>query len=235
MQHNNQNNYDDNVVRFKKPESPKRVAPPPMINLPFATKTLIFIMFVLHLIVWYAPSMLAVLPDNIWWLYNFGFVPLKMSDTSLFNPLVTLTPITYAFLHAGWLHILSNILMLAAFGAGLEKNYSARLMLFIFFGSSVFAALLHFIFDMNGTNPVIGASGGISGLFGAVLLMLKAQGGLNRTNSLMPIIAVWLGVTILFGFMGAPDGSMVAWIAHIGGFLGGLGLMALVIKMKWAR
>ena len=229
-----QNSNDDNVVKFQKPEGVPRVKPPPMINLPAATKYLMGIMFVMHLIIWYAPMALSFLPDHMWWVYNFGFVPLKMSDATLFSPMAMLSPFTYAFIHASWLHILSNLLMLAAFGAGLEKNYSARLMLFIFFGSSIFAALLHFIFDMSGDNPVIGASGGISGLFGAILIMLKSQGGLNQNNKLMPIILVWLAVTILFGLMGGPDGSMIAWIAHIGGFISGLGLMALIIKMKWA-
>lgn len=213
---------NDNVIQLKPRKGPDV---PPMINLPTATKYLIGAMLLIHIIVEYGHSILPFLPDSMWWVYSFGFVPFRITDFSVIDVFVPLTPVTYAFLHNGWLHLGVNMLMLAAFGAGLEKNRSAKIMLLIFFGSSVLAAFLHFLFDMDGTNPVIGASGGISGLFGAVLIMLQQSGQLNNQNRLLPIIGVWIGITILFGLMGGPDGSMIAWVAHIGGFLSGLVLM----------
>jgi membrane associated rhomboid family serine protease len=219
---------NDNIIHLKR----KKNNVPPMINLPPATKYLMGVMIIVHVIASYSHFILPILPDNMWWIYNLGFVPFRMTDMVSITPFVPLTPITYAFLHAGWLHLGVNILMLAAFGAGLEKNHSAKIMLLIFFGCSVFAAALHFAFDMQGTNPVIGASGGISGLFGAVLIMLQRSGQLNNQNRLLPIVAVWIGITVLFGFMGGPDGSMIAWIAHIGGFLSGLAFMKFLIQQR---
>ncbi len=219
---------NDNVIHLAR----KKPNVPPMINLPAATKYLIGAMIGVHIIAWYSHNIISFLPDSMWWVYSFGFVPFRMTDMASLTPFVPLTPITYAFLHAGWLHLGVNVLMLAAFGAGLEKNYSSKIMLLVFFGCSVFAAALHFIFDMDGTNPVIGASGGISGLFGAVLIMLQRAGQLNNQNRLLPIVAVWIGITVLFGFMGGPDGSMVAWVAHIGGFVSGLGLMKYLIQQR---
>jgi membrane associated rhomboid family serine protease len=226
--------HSDNIIQLSKKREEYKPIPSkvPMFNVPFATKYLMATLVFIHLIVSYGHALLSVLPDQIWWVYNFGFLPNAMMNSEYATILTPLTPITYALLHGSWLHLGSNILMLAAFGAALEKNYSSKMMMLIFWGSSIFAALLHFLFDMHGINPVIGASGGISGLFGAALIMLKSQQRLNQNNSLMPIIAVWIGITILFGFIGAPDGSIVAWVAHIGGFLGGLGLMWFITRPK---
>lgn len=252
---NNPNNPDDrsypnpwaqsdNVIDLKHAQNqrsnghnaPRRLSAPPMINLPPATKYLMGVMIFIHVLVWVLPRFLSFLPDEMWWVYSFGFIPARFTDSSIFNFIAPLTPITFSFLHAGWLHIAMNMLMLAAFAAGIERNYSGKTMLFIFIGSGIVAAFAHFLFDMHGTNPVIGASGGISGLFGATLIMLKAQQRLNtQNNSLMPIIGIWVVITILFGLMGGPNGSVIAWVAHIGGFLGGLGLMKILIQKSGNR
>ena len=53
--------------------------------------------------------------------------------------------------------------------------------------------------------------------------MMQQQRALGNTrNSIMPFVIAWVAVSILFGYMGAPDGSPIAWLAHIGGFVGGL-------------
>ncbi len=194
----------------------------PMFNIPEGTKYLLFSLIGIHLIVFY------LLNEDIqnWIFYHLGFVPLRFTDGSMFEPLQILTPITHMFLHGSWLHLGMNGVMLLAFGSGLEKWVGAKKMFQIFFICGLFGVAAHFIFNLNSLDPVIGASGGLSGMFAAALVMLHrqndAQGGMmGGRYGMMPIIALWIGISILFGIMGSPDGSSIAWIAHIGGFLGG--------------
>jgi len=128
-----------------------------------------------------------------------------------------------------WLHIAMNGVMLLAFGSGLEKWIGTKKMIQIFFICGIFGVVAHFIFNLNSLDPVIGASGGLSGMFAAALIMLHRQNqGLGGKYGMMPIIVLWLGISILFGIMGSPDGNSIAWIAHIGGFLGGFAAVKIL-------
>ncbi len=85
--------------------------------------------------------------------------------------------------------------------------------------------------------PIIGASGGVSGIFGAMIYMMNANHSFSDIKSnhrLIKIVAVYIGITILAGLLGGPDGSSVAWVAHIGGFLAGIGIMMFLLKRQKA-
>jgi membrane associated rhomboid family serine protease len=69
---------------------------------------------------------------------------------------------------------------------------------------------------------VIGASGAISGVFGAVLMLMRYTGNLP---SLYPIAGIWIAINVFFGLFGGMPGAggeQIAWAAHVGGFLYGL-------------
>ncbi|PZP56554.1 MAG: hypothetical protein DI586_03385 [Micavibrio aeruginosavorus] len=231
-----QNNIpqNDNVIRFKKKKDPQKPSPqhPPLISLPPATKYLAGAIIACHLILWLASKYIPQL--NIDMIYNdFGFVSARWTGDEILPARSLLSLITVNFLHGGWFHLIINTVTLIAFGAGIEKLLGAKDMLVIFFCSSALALLTHLAVSPSSIEPVIGASGGISGLFGAILIVLKHVGRLNGSNqNLLPMIALWIALTIGFGMMGAPDGSSIAWVAHIGGFLGGLGIAALMLKQK---
>jgi membrane associated rhomboid family serine protease len=96
-------------------------------------------------------------------------------------------------------------------------------MMLFFLITSLCAAAFHFVLAPTSPDTVIGASGGISGLFDAVLVMLHAQGMLPAGRfGIWPFAALWIGLSFIFGIMGGPDGSTIAWAAHIGGFCAGL-------------
>lgn len=210
---------DDNVLSFshkRNGHNPRKIKPPPALNIPPVTMGFAVLLLGIHVVVSLTGYMNPVLESMI---FSFlGFTPNALVTLEAFSPI---TLITYALFHASWLHVGMNILMLAAFGAGVEKGFGKKSYLLIFWGSCVIAALVHFAIDPHSTIPIVGASGGISGLFGAALLLLREQG---TPMKLMPLILVWVGISALFGFMGAPDGSSIAWVAHIGGFLGGLAI-----------
>lgn len=133
-----------------------------------------------------------------------------------------LAPITYQFIHGGWVHLGVNMLTLAAFGAPVERLLGVRRFLLFYLSAGVVAGFIHVLFFPGSVDPVVGASGAISGVFGAVLMAMRQAG---RLSSLLPVAGVWIALNVFFGVFGGTPGSggePVAWTAHIGGFVYGL-------------
>lgn len=191
----------------------------PFIKLPLWTKLMLFVFIAIHLVVSFGLS-----PPQQYWLYaNLGFTPAHYTSASDF-PIwaAILGPFSYMFLHGNWVHVILNSVMLMAFGTGIERWMGGRRMFLFFYLCAVFSALFHFMINPFSTAPVIGASGGLSGLFAGVIVMLHQRGLLGQgRHGIMPFVILWVAISIIFGFMGGPGSSQVAWAAHIGGFLAG--------------
>lgn len=195
----------------------------PMFNLPPVTQTLIGVIAIWYLLLegigFYDPNLRYALYEYL------GFIPGAFTGQVTFQFYHLLGVVFYIFLHGSWLHFLMNALMLTAFGAGVERMVGARHMLEVFFISSLAGIAAHFLFYMTSTEPVIGASGGISGIFGAAVVYLHARGMLGRSKyGIWPFIILWVGISVLFGLFGSgfTGGATVAWIAHLGGFFAGI-------------
>lgn len=196
----------------------------PILRLPPTIKALCGIILVIFAAQQLLPADLA--NELVWW---GGFVPARYSGVAPFDAAAIWTPLTHALLHGGWMHIGMNIGMLMAFGAGLEKQRGAKNLLFIFIVSTLGGAVTQFAFYSDSTMPMIGASGGISGLFGAALMAMAQQATHHdprwrtRLKHVMPFVAVWIGISVFFGVFGMPgENQPVAWAAHVGGFLAGM-------------
>lgn len=231
--HNGANGHaqdkNENVIHFPAGGARNEKPPkPPMLNLPPVTKLMLGVFIVIHAVVFLIGLYDAQLKNII--LIMGGFLPASWSGTLPFVWWTPLTLLSFSVLHGSWLHIIVNGVMLLAMGSPLEKWLGWRRMLVIYAGSSLIAVLCHLAFNLESTNVVIGASGGLSGYFGGLLLLLR-QGHMinNRNNSIMPIIMIWLAITIIFGMMGSPDGADIAWLGHVGGFFGGLGITWLML------
>ena len=138
-------------------------------------------------------------------------------------------PFTYQFLHASWLHLGVNMLTLAAFGAPVERVLGWRRFITFYVLAGIVAGFVHVLFFYDALDPVVGASGAISGLFGAVLILMQRLG---RLPSLIPIALIWIGLNVFFGIVGGTPGAggdPVAWTAHIGGFVFGLAAIRLFV------
>jgi membrane associated rhomboid family serine protease len=122
------------------------------------------------------------------------------------------------------------MVMLAAFGSGVERRFGAASMLSLYLLSGAVAAGAHYAFYTDSIEPMIGASGGISGLVGCVLVAMR-QGNGGSPGWLLGAAAMWAIPTVLFGILGFPgtDGSSIAWVAHLGGFFGGIALSAILL------
>ncbi|PJB69873.1 MAG: rhomboid family intramembrane serine protease [Alphaproteobacteria bacterium CG_4_9_14_3_um_filter_47_13] len=199
----------------------------PFLNLPPVTKIMMAVLVIIHL----ALNFILDDPARQWVLDHFGFTPEYYTRAFSFWPAIA-GSFTYALLHDGWIHISMNVVMMAAFGAGVEKWMGGRRMLVLFVLCSLGAALCHFILSPFSAHTMVGASGGISGLFAAVLVMMQMQGRLGHGRyGIWPLAAFWIGISFIFGLLGGPGGSAIAWAAHIGGFIAGLILIKPVLRM----
>lgn len=216
---------DSNVIPLKVPrtkdkkEKPPKEPSEPMFNMPPYTKYILGILVGIHIVV----AVLLNKDMTHWVMLHLGFIPGRFTGAALFEPLALITPFTHMVLHGSWLHIAMNGVMLLAFGSGIERWMGGKKMMMLFVISGFFGLAAHFALNFNSIYPVVGASGGISGLFAAALIMInKMQGGVQK---IWPFVLLWIGISVVFGFMGSPDGGQVAWAAHIGGFLGGFVVM----------
>lgn len=131
------------------------------------------------------------------------------------------TMVTYMFLHAGFGHLFFNMLGLYFFGPRLEHRLGGRHFLSLFFASGIMGAVLSFFF--NPYSPIVGASGGVFGVF-----LAFARYWPRERLIIFPIpvpiearlfVGIMTVISIFSGLSGAGGG--IAHFAHLGGFLGG--------------
>ncbi|MDQ2799157.1 MAG: rhomboid family intramembrane serine protease [Armatimonadota bacterium] len=180
-----------------------------------------------------------------WPLYQLppGGSGLRLGSSEIFygpspHPL-WLTIFTSMFLHSGWLHIGSNMLVLWVFGNNIEDVLGKVRFLLFYFACGLVAALTQIATDANSIIPTVGASGAIAGVMGAYLILYPHA----RVLSIVPLLGLgllmevrafwvllfWIVLNIFQGVsgFGVQQGG-VAHFAHIGGFFAGLGLILLL-------
>jgi len=159
-----------------------------------------------------------------------AFVSGHASFEVSFAPLVT-----SMFLHYGFLHIAGNMLFLWIFGDNVEDFFGHIAYLFFYLVCGVGAGLLHVLFNLHSSIPAVGASGAISGVMGAYMLLHPRARVLTLVFIFpLPVPAViFLGLWYVMQFvsginaLGGGASGGVAWWAHIGGFLLGMLLTTL--------
>ena len=145
--------------------------------------------------------------------------------------------ITHLFLHGGIVHLAGNLLFLWVFGNAVCAMTNNFAYILIFAGFGVVAAAAHMAFD--GT-PAIGASGAINGIVGMALAMYP----INRVSVFWFVliragtfeIPLWILAIVWFAFdaYGALTGANgVAYWAHVGGFISGVSLGTVGLKLRW--
>lgn len=158
-----------------------------------------------------------------------------------------LTLLTCIFLHGGWMHFLGNMWFLFIFGDNVEDCLGHVGYLVFYLACGVLASLAHLATGPGSTIPTIGASGAIAGVMGAYFLLYPASrvlaivplGVLMYTTELPAFI--FLGFWFLMQFfqgamsIAATQTTGVAWWAHIGGFIAGLGAAAILGRTEWGK
>ncbi|MGD2295662.1 MAG: rhomboid family intramembrane serine protease [Candidatus Aminicenantes bacterium] len=179
-------------------------------------------------------------------VYRMGAIPYEITHfKSLMlvsgltsEPIARLSPpltlITSMFLHGGFFHLLFNMLYLWIFGNNVEDFLGAFRFILFYLISGLGASLTHIIFNPNSQVPMIGASGAIAGVLGAYLILYpRARVMTLIFFSVVPIpAAIVLGLWFFLQVLNVGVGGGVAWFAHIGGFLVGLGLIKLITRKR---
>jgi membrane associated rhomboid family serine protease len=145
-----------------------------------------------------------------------------------------LTIFTSMFAHGGWLHLIGNMWFLWIFGDNLEDRMGPFRYLAFYLLCGVAAAVAQTLSVPSSTIPMVGASGAIAGVMGGYLLLYPRA----RVKCIWILIVfitfirvpAWLllGLWFLSQFA-IPEGSGIAWMAHVGGFVTGLLLVKLFV------
>lgn len=148
------------------------------------------------------------------------------------------TVLTSMFMHAGWVHLLGNMLYLWIFGDNVEDNFGHIKFLIFYLLCGVAATFAQVMMSANSTVPNLGASGAIAGVLGAyILLFPKGQVRVLMGRGVIPVpalvvIGFWIVLQLVSG-VGAISNTAetggVAYMAHIGGFFAGL-ILTFVLR-----
>jgi len=151
---------------------------------------------------------------------------------------------TSMFMHGGWLHLIGNMWFLWIFGNNIEDACGHIRFLLLYVLCGVIAAFAHVIAQPESTVPLIGASGAVSGVLGAYLLLHPHA----RIRTLIPIVflirivdipafvflILWIGIQVLSQVTSqvGEGGGGVAYLAHIGGFIAGAALIKVLERRR---
>ena len=168
-------------------------------------------------------------------IQRWAFVPTRF----LADPIGDFpTLFTSMFMHAGWAHLLGNMLYLWIFGDNVEDRLGHGLFTVFYILSGLGATFAQLAFSMGSSIPNLGASGAIAGVLGAYLMMFP-KGSVNvlvgrvvtRMSALI-VIGFWIVLQIFSGIGTLTASSQteggVAYMAHIGGFVAGVILTFLL-------
>ena len=172
---------------------------------------------------------------------EFGLVPCRLTGacpTAADLPSPVFTIFTSMFLHGGLFHIAGNMLYLWIFGNNVEETLGHGRFLGFYLGSGVAAAATQTLAGPGSPVPMIGASGAVSGVLGAYIVLFPHARVLTliifgffwrlvRIPAVF-VLGFWMVVQILNGLGSLGAGGGVAWFAHIGGFFAGMGLLPLL-------
>jgi membrane associated rhomboid family serine protease len=186
---------------------------------------------------------------------EFGVIPCRLTGIcALVNdfPPPAVTILSAMFLHGGLFHIAGNMLYLWIFGNNVEDTLGHGRFLVFYLLAGIAAAGAQTVVSPGSSVPMIGASGAISGVLGAYLvlfpyarvLVLLVFGFFARLVYVPAVIVLgfWIVVQFFNGIItigtvaaGGAETGGTAWFAHIGGFLAGIGLLFLLRPRQTAR
>lgn len=197
-------------------------------------------------------------------LYTFGFIPTEIfhgisidsiplewlppdvASPTIGNFPTFLTLFTHMFMHGGFMHLLGNIWFLWLFGDNIEDRMGSFRFIVFYLVAGLIAAMSHGFTDVSGVIPMIGASGAISGVIGAYIILFPYA----RIHTVIfiffffrtiPIpawvfIGFWFAGQVFSGFASlGVQGAGVAFFAHIGGFIAGVIMVKLFAPKRFVQ
>lgn len=176
-------------------------------------------------------------------LYSYGMIPAELFG--LWHPPrayqvvpAWATLVTSMFLHGGWFHLIGNMLFLWIFGNNIEDVLGRGRYLFFYLCCGIVAALTQAFSSYGAHVPMVGASGAIAGVLGAYLLLYPSANVhvfvwiviFFRIVNVPAwiLLGLWFATQLVSGLARAPGTPGVAFWAHVGGFVSGVILVALL-------
>ncbi|WP_309084516.1 rhomboid family intramembrane serine protease [Chelativorans sp.] len=213
-------------------ERPRRE---PVFNLAGVVTVLIVLCTAIHLMRGYLLGPQA--DDRL--LLHFAFLPIRYTGNFPFDIYALISTVTYSFLHGSLAHLAVNMVALAAFGSPLANRIGTARFLLFWAAATLASALLHFAVYSGDAMPLIGASGAVSGMWGAAARFdfrvdrraekpgfagpVQPLQAVFRSRMALLFIGTWFVANIAVGLAsGSGGGPLIAWVAHIGGFVFGL-------------
>jgi membrane associated rhomboid family serine protease len=192
-----------------------------------------------------------VLLVPVWWqqaVVAGGMFPARFSaegaaafaDAGLIVP-AFLTPISAAFLHGGIAHVVLNMLMLLLIGKMVERVLGWPVYLLLYVIGAYAAALAEWLAAPLSMTPVIGASGALSAIIGAYVLLFPNQQPKDwgpvpgRIARPLHLLIAWTALNLMIGFVGPGIGLSIAIWSHIGGFVAGLLLVRPMLLWRYRK
>jgi membrane associated rhomboid family serine protease len=185
---------------------------------------------------------IALVVFNIYFFYvsfsnpDFYFNNYAFSFNDLFNGRL-FTVFTSMFLHGSIVHLLGNMLFLFVFGKNVEAKIGSFKFLLFYLLCGIFAILAYSLME-DRASLLIGASGAISGVLGAYLILFPR----NKIRAIVPIIVFWIVASVpaflfiiiwfLIQLLSLGTADMVAYSSHIGGFIAGMLLIKSFSKRR---
>ncbi len=168
---------------------------------------------------------------------RWGLVPTDVRD----GPAAAITLLTSTFLHAGWVHLVANMVYLAVFGPPVERRLGATRFLVLYFVSGLLGSLAYVLLQPLSTVPAVGSSGAIAGVIAANLVLFPGA----TLGSLAPVLflhvvestptllllLLWLATQVFSSVASLTTTTGIAWWAHLGGFASGL-VLAPVLRPR---
>lgn len=227
----------------------------PIFNMPGVVMALVGIMVAVQA----ADSLVLDSQGQLQLALWFGYIPARWTAFELIPggmlPLIW-TPLSYAFLHAGWEHVVLNSAWLVIFGVPVARRYGAVKFLVAFAVTAIAAAGLFTLLSDAHQQVLVGASGGISGLTGVALRFvfqpvvyakdpvtdemvplgrkLATWGEMMRDVRARTLLIFWVGLNVivpLLPLFAGTSGLQIAWQAHLGGFFAGLLIAPLLERV----
>ena len=224
----------------------------PLFNIPPVIVAVLAVLALVHAVRTYVLTS----DQDMEFLLTFAFIPSRYDASAVLGGVLPggfgaelWTFVTYAVIHADWMHYGVNAVWLLPFGSAVARRFGPVRFL-LFFAVTAAAGAAAFLATHAGEEvPVIGASAAISGTMAAAMRFAFQRGGplsfrrngdatdyrvpaiplsgVLRDPRVLAFLVVWFGINILFGLGSLPmpgvgANQVVAWEAHLGGFLAGL-------------
>ena len=174
---------------------------------------------------------------------TMGFIPARLSGLAV--PWIAiptlLTPLTATLVHSGLIHIGFNLLIFLWCGSQVERVLGNTSLVILYVIGAYAAALAQWAVDPTGSVPMVGASGAISAVIGAYALSfgrakrVSSSPAINRWVNVVWLLAAWVVLQAMTGWLANGQGYLLATPAHVGGFVAGLLLQRPLLLWRYRK